>query len=86
VLLQLPGSCTSLHVGGAAFTDAACAVLLQLTQLRDVGFSWCPEFTDVGLEQLTQLDLQRCVVYNCGVSQQVCPDDLLELRSDPHCW
>lgn len=35
-LLQLQESCTSLHVGGEAFSDASMPVLLQLRQLQDL--------------------------------------------------
>lgn len=54
-LLRLPRSVTSLCVGGAAFGDAAAAVVAQLTHLGSLGWDVSPGFTDVGLQQLTAL-------------------------------
>jgi hypothetical protein len=44
-LLQLPQSCTSLIVGGAAFDYYAAGVVARLTQLRDLRWSKSPGFT-----------------------------------------
>jgi hypothetical protein len=58
-LLQLPSSCTSLSVGGAASTDSTAATLAQLTQLQDLSWRHSHLLTVTGLEQLTALDLNR---------------------------
>jgi hypothetical protein len=83
-LLQLSRSCTILEVGGQAFTDAAVPLLLQLTQLEDLSWNQSPRFTDVGLEQLTRLDLTQLLIGKCGLSYQVCPyNSSLVLKQDP---
>lgn len=69
-LLQLPTSCTTLNIGGAAFTDAAAPVLAQLTHLEYL--SWCSSegLTDAGFEQLTALTgVNR--YGNCGLSDEL---------------
>lgn len=71
VLLQLPGSCTQLRLGGAAFTDAAVPVLVQLTQLEDLGIDWSPGFTDAGLEHLVGTNLRELWVQGAGLSYEV---------------
>lgn len=71
VLLQLPESCTSLLVGGAAFTDAVAPVVAQMTQLKFVAWSWSPGLTDAGLEQLVRLELDRLLVSHCSLSEQI---------------
>jgi hypothetical protein len=81
-LLQLPSSCTSLKVGGAGFTDEAVPVLLQLTQLKHLGWSLSKSFTDEGLEELIGFAGAELVVFLCGLSEQVC-DDELSLKCDP---
>lgn len=58
-LLQLPSSCTSLSVGGAALTDSTAATLAQLTQLQDLSWKRSRQLTVTGLEQLTALELNR---------------------------
>lgn len=71
-LLQLPTSCTSLNIGGAAFTDTAAPVLAQLTHLKYM--SWCnSDLTDTGLEQLTALtSLTRLLGYgNLEISDEL---------------
>jgi hypothetical protein len=73
VLAQLPASCTSLRVGGAAFTDAAPSVLAQLTNLEYLCWRHSAGFIDAGLEQLTALDLGRLYVYNSGLSDAINP-------------
>jgi hypothetical protein len=92
-LLQLPCSCTALDVGGAAFSDAAVPILLQLTQLGELSWSQSTQFTDIGLEQLTRLDLDELEVDRCSLSYEVCPDNSpLEVKWDPvlvsaaSCW
>jgi hypothetical protein len=84
-LLQLPGSCTALSVGGAAFTDAAAYMLAQLTQLQRLSWHFSPELTDAGLEQLLGLGLQRLHVDDCGLSQEMTApgSDLLVLGYPP---
>jgi hypothetical protein len=83
VLLQLAESCTSLYFGGAALKDATVPVLVQLTQLKDLALVFVPEFTDAGLEQLTQLQLTTLCVHNCGLSEQICPEDsALQIECD----
>lgn len=77
-LLQLPSSCTSLSVGGAAFTEAATATLVQLTQLRDLSWRYTRGLTVTGLEQLTALDLNRLRV-DCRVQ---CDWTQVELSCD----
>lgn len=54
-LLQLPPCCTSIQVGGPAFSDAAAGVVCQLSQLQSL--TWCHSegLTDRGLEKLTVL-------------------------------
>jgi hypothetical protein len=48
-LLQLPQSCTSVTVGGAAFDYYAAGVVTRLTQLRDLSWSKSPGFTGVSM-------------------------------------
>jgi hypothetical protein len=74
-LLELPPSLTALFVGGAAFDDAAAAVLGQLTQLKQLGLDWVPGFTDAGLEQLTNLDLAHLILHDAQVSEAIGPDE-----------
>lgn len=81
--LQLPESCASLSVGGAAFTDAAVAVLVQLTQLESLRWGSSPGFTDAGLEQLTRLDLESLYVEGCGLSPGITTGSLY-LEWDPY--
>jgi hypothetical protein len=91
-VLQLPRTCSLLDVGGAAFTDAAVPILLQLTQLEDLSWSQSTRFTDIGLEQLTQLNLTELVVERCSLGNATCPSETLELKWDPvlvsaaSCW
>ena len=54
-MLQLPVSCTALHVGGTVFDDAAATIVCQLSQLVRLSWSYSPSFTDLGLQQLTAL-------------------------------
>lgn len=54
VLLELQ-SCRDLTVEGAAFSDAALAVVTQLTGLSRLMWKKAPGFTDEGLQQLTAL-------------------------------
>jgi hypothetical protein len=75
VLAQLPDSCASLLLGGAAFTDAAASVLVQLTHLYYLCWSQSLGFTDAGLEQLTALDLGGLYVYDSGLSDAINPGD-----------
>jgi hypothetical protein len=72
MFLKLPQSCTSLLVGGEAFTDAAVPILWQLTQLRHLSWARSPDFTDFGLGQLVGLDFHELFVGDCGISQAVC--------------
>jgi hypothetical protein len=75
-LLQLPGSCTALLVGGAALGDAAAATVAQLAQLRHLEWFYSRQLTDAGLEQLTALDLERLSVDTCaGAPTWTRPDD-----------
>jgi hypothetical protein len=87
VLLQLPASCTLLLVGGAAFDDAAVPMVLLLTQLKHLSWSWSDGFADAGLEQLVGLDLDSFHLLNCGLSKERHPhqieDDPVELQSSP---
>jgi hypothetical protein len=87
VLLELPDSCTSLLVGGAAFDDAAVPAVLLLTQLKHLSWSWSNGFTDAGLEQLVGLDLDSFYLLNCDLSKELHPDESedepVELRSRP---
>jgi hypothetical protein len=90
VLLQLPASCTKLQLGGAAFTDAAVPVLVQLTQLEDSSIAWSPGFTDAGLEQLVGTNLNVLWVQHAGLSFEVTSapaaysdPKVLALTSDP---
>jgi hypothetical protein len=71
VLLQLPQTCTSLDVGGAAFSDDAAPLLAQLTQLRELSWTHSPGFTEAGLEQLVGMDLDELHVRKCGIFQGV---------------
>lgn len=72
-LMQLPHCCTSLRIGGDAFTDATVGLIAQLTSLRELCWldSW--GFSDVGLQQLsmlqslTSLELSGCA----GISSHV---------------
>jgi hypothetical protein len=43
-----------------------------------------PELTDAGLEQLTELDVNRLYVFDCGISPEITPDEdgTLDLRCD----
>jgi hypothetical protein len=70
-LLQLPASCTSLQGAGPALTDAAAPVVAQLTQLRRLSWQSSSELTDVGLEQLTGLNLSSLHLALCGTSRNV---------------
>lgn len=54
LLLQLPGTCCSLVVGGAAFGDSAAGVISQLTQLTELYWPFTDYLEDGGL-QLTAL-------------------------------
>lgn len=69
-LLQLPKSCVSLFVGGAAFTDEAASILAQLTQLKHLVWGFSHSLTDAGLEQLVRLDLEKLQVVWSGVSKE----------------
>jgi hypothetical protein len=72
VLLQLPPSCTSLQIGGEAFTNAAAPFMAQLTQLEYLELTWSKGLTDSGLEQLESLDqLRDLLVQGSGVSDKV---------------
>jgi hypothetical protein len=70
-MLELPQSLRLLCVGGNAFGDAAAPVLAQLTQLKHLHLSFSPGFTDAGLEQLTNLDLEHLSLYGTGPSEAV---------------
>jgi hypothetical protein len=98
-LLQLPESCKTLIVAGAAFADAAVPLVVQLTQLKLLSWSWSRGFTDAGLEQLTALDLTHLDVHICGLSEELAPLGTMELRPSTeqvrgsrmapaalHCW
>ena len=71
-LLQLPTSLNCLWIGGEAFGDVAAPVLAQLTQL-DSFLSYTPGFTDAGLEQLTNLNVERLCIHCSGFSEAVSP-------------
>jgi hypothetical protein len=71
VLLQLPDSCTSLAVGGAAFSDAAAATVVQLTQLKHLSWQHSKQLTDTGLQQLTALDLDSLAAGFNGLSLEL---------------
>jgi hypothetical protein len=66
-LLQLPASCTELEAGGPRFTDAAAAVVAQLTHLKKLTLcNTAAGFTDVGLLELTSLrELSALALNNC---------------------
>jgi hypothetical protein len=82
VLLELPRSCVNLLVGSAAFEDAAASVLVQLTHLEYLCLDASPRFTDVGLEQLSVLDLGTLNFYDCGLSDAISDKGTLELQWD----
>jgi Leucine-rich repeat (LRR) protein len=83
-LLQLPQSCTSLYMGGAAFSDTSMHVLLQLQQLKELTWECSPKLTDLGLEQLTALDLRSLCVEGCGLSEVLADaEESLKLESSP---
>lgn len=75
MLLQLPASCTSLDIGGAAFTDAAAPVLAQLTQLRELAWTDSPGVSDQGIKQLTALRrLDTLLLMECsGLRETLLP-------------
>jgi hypothetical protein len=76
-LLKLPHSCTSLKVGGAAFSDAAAATVAQLTQLKHLRWWQAKQLTDTGLQQLTALDLDSLDVWDgtaLGLFSQLAQD------------
>jgi hypothetical protein len=79
-LLQLPDSCTSLLLGGAACADAAASVLVQLTQLDYLCVNKAPRFTDAGLLQLAALDLGRLYVYDAGLTDTISSEGMLEIE------
>jgi hypothetical protein len=87
VLLRLPDSCTSLLVGGAAFSDAAAATVAQLTKLKHLSWQDSRQLTDTGLHQLTALDLDSLVVSFCGLSHSLYGTDTdtpgVQLARDP---
>jgi hypothetical protein len=62
-------------VGGAAFTDAAASLIAQLKQTERLVWGHSPGLTDAGLEQLIGLGLGELYVYNCGLSEAVCPGE-----------
>jgi hypothetical protein len=86
-LVQLPGTCTSLSVGGAALCNHAAHVLVQLTQLRALHWTRSPDLTDVGLECLTKLDLDQLhVTEGSGLSDEMWTTTYgrrVDLISDP---
>lgn len=96
-LLQLR-SCSRMTVGGVAFSDAAVAVVTQLTQLTNLEWKTAPGLTDVGLQQLTALGQLEVLelLENLDISREVVPSnwfDALELQLRPSaqvgvlgCW
>jgi hypothetical protein len=76
-LLKLQGTLLRLSVAGAAFGDAASALVAQLTGLQSLEWSDCSSLTDVGLVRLSALKgLQRLYLKSCkGLSQAVLPPD-----------
>lgn len=75
-LLQLPGSLTSLSVGGPALDDAAAAVIKELTQLQRLNWLVSPELTDAGVVQLTALQqLEHLQLFRVEGVSQVLMDD-----------
>lgn len=61
-LLQLPAICLKLGIGGAAFTDAAAAVVGRITQLTALHWIGACQLSLVGLGQLTALQGLRMLV------------------------
>jgi hypothetical protein len=83
-LLQLQQSCTSLRVGGKAFSDESVHVLVQLRELQELHWVDSPLLTDLGVEQLTALNLQSLFVRSGRLSEQMRPSKnvyLLKLES-----
>lgn len=91
-LLQLPASCTELEVGGPAFTDAAAAVVAQLTHLQRLSLhDAAAGLTDIGLLGLTSLrGLSSLAVCYCkGLSEEVVPkpdDDEYDFGGSLYLW
>jgi hypothetical protein len=54
-LQRLPGSLSSLSVGGLAFGDAAAAAVAHLTQLQSLEWDNAVKLSDVGFQRLTTL-------------------------------
>jgi hypothetical protein len=76
-LLKLQGTLQRLSVAGAAFGDAAAALVAQLTGLQSLEWSDCGSLTDTGLVRLSALKgLQRLYLKSCkGLSKAVLPPD-----------
>lgn len=74
--LQLPASCQGLSVSGAAFNDQAAATICQLTQLTSLGWTFSPDLTEAGLDQLTALkQLQELSLFdNLGLCHIIAPE------------
>jgi hypothetical protein len=51
-LLDLPGSCVELAIGGRAFDDSAVSVVFQLTQLSSLEWDNAPSITLEGEQYL----------------------------------
>jgi hypothetical protein len=89
-LLQLPASCIELEVGGPRFTDAAAAVVAQLTHLKKLTLcNTAAGLTDVGLLELTSLrELSALALYHCkalaGFSEAVVPNKPDQVTSDDY--
>jgi hypothetical protein len=83
-LLQLPRTCRTLVLGGGAVTQAAAAVLGQLSQLTHLSLCNTASFTDAGLEQLAGLKLKRLDVCDAALSSAVSRGGKLELASTSH--
>jgi hypothetical protein len=79
-LLHLPDSCTSLLIGGSAFTDAVAPVLAQLTQLEYLCVRKAPGFADAGLLQLVEMDIWRLYVYYAALTDAISKEGVVELQ------
>ena len=84
-LLQLPDSCTSLLLGGSAFGDAAASVLAQLRQLEYLCVHNASGFSDAGLLQLaeTDMDLWQLYVHDAGLSDAISKEGEVQLEWSP---
>jgi hypothetical protein len=74
-VLQLPQSCTSVVVWGAAFDYYAAGVVARLTKLRDLSWSKSLHFTGTCLGGLAQ-SVSQC-------SLQRYPEDSANPMQDP---